>query len=162
MQRSLLISAAVVFFSSISFAARADVYKAGDSFVGFSAPDQHGADVTFKAADARVILFDTPAPNGEPQQSPEPDWFAKNHVLPMVNVSALSFIKRNVAQTRMAAKPYRLLVVDNKSIAERFPVQTGKFTVLFLNQRGVITDIRFAAPGQELRELLINKTATGG
>jgi hypothetical protein len=162
MQRSLLICAAVVFFSSISFAARADVYKAGDSFVGFSAPDQHGADVTFKAADAKVILFDTPAPNGEPQQSPEPDWFAKNHVLPVVNISALSFIKRNVAQTRMAAKPYRLLVVDNKNIAERFPVQTRKFTVLFLNQRGVIIDIRFAAPGQELRELLINKTATGG
>ena len=67
-----------------------------------------------------------------------------------------------VAQTRMAAKTYRLLVVDNKSIAERFPVEQGKFTVLFLNERGVITDIRFAAPGQELRELLINKTATSG
>ena len=160
MQRSFLISAAVAFFSSIPFAARADVYKAGDSFVGFSAPDQHGADFIFKAADARVILFDTPAPNGEPQQSPEPDWFAKNHVLPVVNISALSFIKRNVAQTRMAAKPYRLLVLDNKSSAERFPVQTGKFTVLFLNERGIITDIRFAAPGQELQELLINKTAT--
>jgi hypothetical protein len=158
----LLFFCALVVFSSISFAARADVYKAGDSFVGFSAPDQHGAAFTFKAADARVILFDTPAPNGEPQQSPEPDWFAKNHVLPVVNISALSFIKRNVAQTRMTAKPYRLLVVDNRSIAERFPVQTGKFTVLFLNQGGVITDIRFAAPGQELRELLINKTATGG
>jgi len=162
MQRSLFICAAVVLFPSISFAARADVYKAGDSFIGFSAPDQHGADFTFKAGDAKVILFDTPAADGTPQQSPEPDWFAKNHVLPLVNISALSFVKRNVAQTRMAAKTYRLLVVDNKSIAERFPVQQGKFTVLFLNERGVITDIRFAAPGQELRELLINKTATSG
>ena len=162
MQRSLLNCTIVVFFVAISLAARADVYKAGDSLIGFSAPDQHGADVTFKAGDAKVILFDTPAADGTSQPSPEPDWFAKNRVLPVVNISDLSFLKRKVAQTRMAAKTYRLLVVDTKSVAERFPVQQGKFTVLFLNERGVITDIRFAAPGQELRELLINKTATSG
>ena len=162
MQRSLLISAAVVFFSSISFAARADIYKAGDSFVGFSATDQHGADVTFRAGDARVILFDTPAATGSSQPSPEPDIFAKNHVLPVVNISDLSFLKRKVAQTRMAAKTYPLLVVDNKSVAGRFPVQNGKFTVFLLNEQGVITDIRFAAPGKELRELLTPGTATGG
>ena len=152
----------VVSLASMSLTAKADVYKAGDSFIGFSASDQHGTNVTFEAGVARVILFDTPAANGESRPSPEPDWFVKNHVLLVVNTSDLSFIKRKAAQTRMATKPYRLLVVDNKSIAERFPVQTGKFTVLFLNQRGVITDIRFAAPGQELRELLINKTANGG
>ncbi len=103
--------------SSISLAAQADVYKAGDSLIGFSAPDQHGADVTFRAGDARVILFDTPAANGTSQPSPEPDRFAKNHVLPVVNISDLSFLKRKVAQTRMAAKSYPLLVVDNKGIA---------------------------------------------
>jgi len=162
MQRSLLICPIVVFFAAISLAARADVYKAGDSFIGFSAPDQHGADVTFRAGDARVILFDTPAATGASQPSPEPDRFAKNHVLPVVNTSDLSFLKRKVAQTRMAAKSYRLLVVDNKSIAGRFPVQNGKFTLLFLSEQGVIIDIRFAAPGKELRELLTNKTANGG
>jgi hypothetical protein len=162
MQRSLLNCTIVVFFVAISLSARADVYKAGDSLIGFSAPDQHGTDLPFKAGDAKVILFDTPAADGTSQPSPEPDWFAKNHVLPVVNVSDLSFLKRKVAQTRMAAKTYRLLVVDTKSVAERFPVQQGKFTVLFLNERGVITDIRFATPGQELRELLINKTATSG
>ena len=162
MQRSLLICTIVVFFTAISFAARADVYKAGDSLIGFSAPDQHGTVVTFKAGDARVILFDTPAATGASQPSPEPDRFAKNHVLPVVNISDLSFLKHKIAQTRMAAKTYPLLVVDNKSIAARFPVQNGKFTVLFLSEQGVITDIRFAAPGKELRELLTSKTATGG
>jgi len=162
MQRSFLISAAVVFFSSISLAARADIYKAGDSFVGFSAPDQHGADVTFRAGDARVILFDSPAATGASQPSPEPDKFAKNHVLPVVNISDLSFLKHKIAQTRMAAKTYPLLVVDNKSIAGRFPVQNGKFTLLFLSEQGIITNVSFAAPGKELRELLASKTATGG
>jgi hypothetical protein len=162
MQRSLLIRPIVVFFAAISLVAKADVYKAGDSFIGFSAPDQHGTNVTFKAGDAKVILFDTPAATGSSQPSPEPDRFAKNHVLPVVNTSDLSFLKRKVAQTRMAAKTYRLLVVDNKSIAGRFPVQNGKFTVLLLNEQGVITDIRFAAPGKELRELLTKQTATGG
>jgi len=162
MQRSLLICPIVVFFAAISLAARADVYKAGDSFIGFSAPDQHGADVTFRAGDARVILFDTPAATGASQPSPEPGRLARNHVLPVVNTSDLSFLKRKVAQTRMAAKSYRLLVVDNKSIAGRFPVQNGKFTLLFLSEQGVIIDIRFAAPGKELRELLTNKTANGG
>ena len=150
MQRSLLICTIVVFFAAISLAARADVYKAGDSLIGFSAPDQHGTVVTFRAGDARAILFDTPAATGASQPSPDPDRFAKNHVLPVVNISDLSFLKHKVAQTRMAAKTYPLLVVDNKSIAERFPVEQGKFTVLFLNERGVITDIRFAAPGTRI------------
>ena len=162
MQRSLLICPIVVFFTAIPLAARADVYKAGDSLIGFSAPDQHGTVVTFRAGDARVILFDTPAATGASQPSPDPDRFAKNHVLPVVNTSDLSLLKRKVAQTRMAAKTYPLLVVDNKSIAERFPVQNGKFTLLFLSEQGVITNIRFAAPGKELRELLTSKTATGG
>ena len=39
MQRSLLNCAIVVFFVAISLAARADVYKAGDSLVGFYAPE---------------------------------------------------------------------------------------------------------------------------
>ena len=162
MPRSLLICTIVVFFTAISFAVRAEVYKAGDSFIGFSAPDQHGTVVTFRAGDARVILFDTPAATGASQPSPDPDRFAKNHVLPVVNISDLYFIKRNLAQTRMAGKTYPLLVVDNKSIAGRFPVQNGKFTLLFLSEQGVITNIRFAAPGKELRELLTCKTATGG
>ena len=162
MQRSLLNCTIVVFFVAISLAARADVYKAGDSLVGFSASDQHGTIVTFRAGDARVILFDTPAATGASQPSPDPDRFAKNHVLPVVNISDLSFLKHKVAQTRMAAKSYPLLVVDNKSIAGRFPVQNGKFTLLFLSEHGVITNIRFAAPGKELRELLASKTATSG
>jgi hypothetical protein len=144
----------VAWLASIALVAKADVYKAGDSFIGFSAADQHGADAIFRAGDARVILFDTPAATGASQPSPEPDRFAKNHVLPVVNISDLSFLKRKIAQTQMAAKTYPLLVVDNKTIAERFPVQNGKFTVLFLNEQGVITNIRFAAPGKELRELL--------
>jgi hypothetical protein len=162
MPRSLLICPIVVFFTAISCTALADVYKAGDSFIGFSAPDQHGTIVTFRAGDARVILFDTPAATGASQPSPDPDRFAKNHVLPVANISDLSFLKHKIAQAQMAAKSYPLLVVDNKSIAERFPVQQGKFTVLFLDEQGVITDVRFAAPGKELRELLTNRTATGG
>jgi len=162
MLRSHRICTIVVFLAAMCLAAKAHAYKAGDSFIGFSAPDQHGTDVTFKAGDARVILFDTPAADGQSRPSPEPDWFAKNHVLPVVNISDLSFFQRKVAQSRLAAKTYRVLVVDNKSIAERFPTQNGKFTVLFLSAQGVITDIRFAAPGSELRGLLANKTATGG
>jgi len=137
-----------------------EAISSADSFIGFSAPDQHGTVVTFGAGDARVILFDTPAATGASQPSPDPDRFAKNHVLPVVNISDLSFLKHKIAQTRMAAKTYTLLVVDNKSIAERFPVQNGKFTLLFLSEQGIITNISFAAPGKELRELLASKTAT--
>ncbi len=161
MQHPLLIRAAVVSLAFLCCSARGEVYKTGDSFVGFSAPDQHGGNVTFAAGDARVILLDTPAPTGEPRQSASPDWFAKNHVLPVINISGLSFIKRDVARSRIAAKPYRMLVVDNKSVAERFPRQEGKFTVLFLDDKGVITDIRFASAGKELRDLLAGNRASG-
>lgn len=152
-----LIRAVVFAIAFVSVAASAEPYKTGDSFVGFSAPDQNGSVMIFKAGGARVILFDTPAGSGEVHQQPDAGWFAKNRVLLIVNVSNLSFVKRQVAQSRMKAKPYRLLVVDNKGVAARFPLQPGKVTVLLVDEKGVITGVRFAAPGNELQALFAGK-----
>jgi hypothetical protein len=157
MKPSLLGCVFALSVASFSLASKADVYRTGDSLVGFSAPDQHGETVTFKAGDAKFILFDTPGESGESQQPKDPDWFAKNRALLVVNISELSMIKRKIARSRMKAKPFRMVVLDEKDKAERFPLQKGKFTVLMLDDKGSITDVKFAAPGRELQELV-----TGG
>ena len=129
----------------------ADAYKVGDSFVGFSAPDQHGAVSTFKAGDARTILFDTPGEGGS-QAPNDPDWFAKNKALLLINISDFSSLKRRMAASRMESKPFRMLVVSDQAAAGRFPVQAGKLTVLTLDASGKITAISYAAPGADVKK----------
>lgn len=149
----LIVALFVCLLPSVS---NAEVYKIGDTFVGFSAPDQQGKANIFKAGDAKFILFDTPGESGESQSPQDPDWFAKNRALLVVNISEFSMIKRDIARSRMKSKPFKILVLDDKAAAEKFPVEKGKFTVLVLDEKGIITAIKFAAPGPELR-----KTVTG-
>jgi hypothetical protein len=138
-------------FLFLPLTALADTYKVGDSFVGFSAPDQHGAAMTFKAGDARTILFDTPD-GGEAQTPNDPQWFSKNQALLLVNISNFSGFKRRVAASRMEAKPFKMLVVGDQAAAAKFPVQSGKFTVLKLDAAGKITAISYASPGAEVKK----------
>lgn len=157
MQCSLIMRAAVLGLALVPLIAWSDRYKVGDSFVGFAAPDQHGTAATFKAGDAKFILFDTPGESGESPQPQDPAWFSNHRALPVVNISELSFVKRKVARSRLAAKSFRLLVVDQKNVAEKFPRANGKFSMFVLDDTGNITAIKFAEPGKELQELV-----TGG
>jgi hypothetical protein len=138
----------------LSFSAEADVYKTGDSFTGFQAADQHGTAFCFKAGDAKFVLFDTPGESGPSEQPKDPGWFDKNHALLLVNLNDLAFFKRKMARSRLEAKPFRLLVVDNEKAAARFPTEKGKLTVLLLDDQGKITSIRFAAPGKEVQAVV--------
>lgn len=131
--------------------ALADTYKVGDSFVGFSAPDQHGAVATFKAGDAKTILFDTPD-GGDSQTPNDPEWFSKNKALLLINISNFAPFKKRMAASRMESKPFRMLVVGDQAAAGRFPVQTGKFTVLKLDASGKIASIAYATPGAEVKK----------
>jgi hypothetical protein len=154
MQRSLFVRAACFALMCGSLTAETGLYKVGDSFVGFTAPNQHGTNVTFKAGAAKFILFDTPGESGEAVTLKDPGWFAKHRALLLVNISELSSFKARIARSRMAAKPFPLLVVADQSVAGRFPKSKGKFSVLVLDDQGAITGIQFAAPGQELQDLV--------
>jgi len=138
-------------FVVLPLTAFADAYKVGDSFVGFSAPDQHGAVTTFKAGDAKTILFDTPD-GGDSQTPNDPAWFSKNQALLLINVSNFAPFKRRMAASRMESKPFKMLVVGDEAAAGRFPVQAGKFTVLKLDAAGKITAISYAAPGADVKK----------
>src|SRR5437867_1907286 len=126
-------------------AAAAAAFQTGDSFVGFQAADQHGKSFSFKAGEAKLIIVDTPGESGASEGVKDPEWFAKNQALLVVDISDLSFFKRGVARSRLQSKSFHLLVVDDKSVAARFPKQTGKLSVLFVDPQGKITAVRFAA-----------------
>jgi len=132
----------------------ADPYKVGDSFVGFAAPDQHGTNFTFQAGAARFIVFEVAGESGTSAQPSDPNWFDNHRALVLVDTSKLSAFKRRIAHSRMNSKPFRILVVENADSAARFPTQNGKFTVLLLDEKGAITDIKFASAGKELQDLL--------
>lgn len=156
--RSSLLACALASVVAMAVVAYSDTaYKAGDSFVGFSAPDQKGKTVTFAAGDARFILFDTPGESGEMQPPKDPEWFAKNQAWLIVNISELSWLKRRVARSRMEAKPFRMLVVDDSALASKFPRAEGKISVFTLDSQGRIGEVKFAAPGKEVQALVTGK-----
>jgi len=158
MKEQLIISRIAACISLLTVDSAAQVYKVGDSFVGFAAPDNQGMKVTFKAGDARFILLDSPGEHNEPQNPQDPDWFKKNHALLLVNISDFSALKRKIARSRMKAKPFQILVVEDKTAAARFPRQKGKFTVLLLDQKGIVTGIKFATAGPELKQLVADSS----
>ena len=134
---------------ALSFTATAQVYKSGDSFVGFKAADQHGTAFTFKAGSTRFVIFDTPG-----EAPTDPKWLEKNHALMVINLTEFSAFKRRIARSRAAEKAFQILLVEDKDVAAKFPRQKEKFTVLLLDDQGKITDIRFVTPGKELQALL--------
>jgi hypothetical protein len=141
----------LLLFGATAFA---EVYRVGDSFDGFKAVDQHGKDFAFKPGDARWILFEDAGEVGDPGAPKDPDWFNQNRALVLINVTELSAFRRRIANSRMEAKPFRILVVSEADVAARFPREKAKFTVLRLDEEGRVAEIRFSAPGKELQALL--------
>lgn len=150
-----LFAVIIAFFSAtIPSVSSADTYKVGDSMVGFSAPDQHGTTVTLKAGDAKFVLFEVPAGNSDSQPAPASDWLTTSHAVLVMNISGFSSLKRKVAHSRLESEPFQILVLDDRDLAAKFPVEKDKFTVLVINEQGVITAIKFAARGPELKAVL--------
>ncbi|HAB18585.1 MAG TPA: hypothetical protein PLX89_05635 [Verrucomicrobiota bacterium] len=137
---------------------RADVYRVGDQFGGFKGVDQHGKEFVFEPGSWRFIIFETPGESGEAAPPKDPEWFDKNRAVMMVNISEFSSFKKRIARGRLESKPFRLIVIDDKDLAGRFPRQQGKFTVLQLDDKGVITAISHPAPGKELQALIAPET----
>ncbi|MFO1452715.1 MAG: hypothetical protein U1F61_31405 [Opitutaceae bacterium] len=137
----------------VSFVARAEPYRVGDA-VDFSAGlDQHGKPLASTPGDFRAVIFETPGESGSAEPPKDPDWFGRNRALMVVNISGFSSFKRRIARSRMEAKPFRILVLEDAKAADRFPRQKDKFTVLRLDEKGLITEILYAAPGKELQGL---------
>jgi hypothetical protein len=137
-----------------ALSSHAELYKVGDSFIGFTVTDNRGKTNVFKAGDAKFIVFDTPTEQGSAEHPADPDFFSKNHARLLINISGFSYFKRKIARSRMESKPMELQIVDDKAVAEQFPIEKEKFTVLALDDQGKITAIEFAAPGPELKKII--------
>lgn len=143
----------LVFWLAITAAARSEVYRVGDLLELPQGVDQHSQPFVVKAGDYRAVIFDTPGEGGDAEPPKDPKWFDDHHALLLVNISEFSAFKKRMARGRMESKPFRILVVEDPEAAARFPRQKGKFTVLRLDDKGVITGILYAAPGKELQDL---------
>lgn len=138
----------------VASASIAEMYEAGRDFSGFQAVDQNDVAFAFKPGDTRIILFDTPGDSAPAEQPQDPAWLTKRRAVLIVNMSDFSFVKRHIALTRLEAKPFRVLVVDDKDVAARFRTVEGKLTAILLDEKGTITEIRFISPGEELLAFL--------
>lgn len=155
MTRLRLLGAVLLLLLLVGPSAEGAAYQQGDSFVGFAGEDQQGTPITFKAGGARFVIFETPGEGGSTAQPSDPHWFDEHHVLLLVNISDLNAFKRRIARSRMKSKPFRIVVVDQKDAAARFPRQEGKCTILVLDDQGLISGIRYAVPGKPVQEVIV-------
>ncbi|MBL9175010.1 MAG: hypothetical protein JNL10_15840 [Verrucomicrobiales bacterium] len=132
---------------------QAEPYRVGDTVELSGGTDQHGKILQAAPGEFRAVIFETPGESGSAEPPKDPEWFTKNQALMVVNISGFSAFKRRIARSRMESKPFRILVVDDPKVADRFPRQKDKFTVLKLDEKGGITAILYAAPGRELQGL---------
>lgn len=132
----------------------ADPYKAGGKFEAFTASDQRGNAYTYQPGACRFVIFEVAGEAGASSQPSDPNWFDTHRAVLVVDISGLSTFKRRIARSRMDAKPFKILIVDDADLAARFPREKDKFTVLTLDDQGQIVSVRFASAGQELRDLV--------
>ncbi|GEM_PF-2473519 len=140
-----------------ALSSHAELYKVGDSFIGFTATDNRGKTHIFKAGDAKFIVVDTPTEQGGAEHPDDPDFFSKNHASLLINISGFSYFKRKIARSRMESKPMELQILEEKEAAARFPIEKNKFTVLALDDKGLITAIEFAEPGPRLKKIIMGE-----
>jgi len=132
----------------------AELYKAGGKFDGFSVADQHGNAFTYKPGACRFVIFEVAGEAGSSSQPRDPNWFDAHRAVLVVDISGLSSFKRRIARSRMEAKSFRILAVEDADLAGRFPREKDKFTVLTLDDQGLIASVQFASAGKELQDLV--------
>lgn len=135
-------------------------YKAGDAFAPFTTKDQHDRSYTFEPGIRRIIVsFEMgsgKAANSVLEKQPA-DFLAQRHTVFIANIHGMPGIGRAFALPKMRKYPHRILLADAEDFLVRYPEKEDQLTVIDLDDKGVITAIRFVNPKKDLADLFATK-----
>jgi hypothetical protein len=138
---------------TLSAAAPTTPYKVGDAFAPFTTKDQHDKPYTYEGGARTVIVaFDMSsgkAANAFFEKQPA-DFLPQQKAIFISNIHGMPGIARVFAMPKMKKYPHRILLADAEGFLARYPVKEDHLTVLSLDDKGTITDVRHLKPAKEL------------
>ncbi len=155
---SLSLRALVLLFLAAAplVAAGGATYRVGDAFAAFTTKDQHDQSYTY-AGGARLVIVAFEMGAGKAANAffeTKPAGFLDEHrAIFISNIHGMPGIGRMFALPKMKKYPHRILLADAPDFLARYPAQEDQLTVLSLDERGVITDIRHVNPKKAMASI---------
>ncbi|MBA4135922.1 MAG: hypothetical protein C0518_01245 [Opitutus sp.] len=144
--RCLLLVSAWALTSVLAHASDAKKYAVGDTFAAFVTKDQHDQPFAYQGGARLVVVsfeMDTgKAANGFLEKQGA-DFLPRRNALFLSNIHGMPGIARTFAMPKMRKYPHRILLADAENFLARYPSQANHLTALSLDEKGVITAIRF-------------------
>lgn len=135
--------------SALSLAAP---YSAGQKVESFSAKDQHEQAFTLKPADTRFLLVSHDMETGKKANAAltalGKDYLPGKKAVYVANIHGMPGIGRMFALPKMKKYSHRIILGDDANLIAKFPAETGKVTVLALDD-GKVQSIKYWTPGTE-------------
>jgi hypothetical protein len=127
-------------------------YEKGQRVEAFQAKDQYDQAFTFKPAETRFLLVTHDMETGKKANAVlttvGKESLTKKKVVYLANIFGMPGIGRMFAIPKMKKYSHTIILGDDANLIARFPVETGKVTVLGL-QGGAVSSVKYWTPGTE-------------
>lgn len=134
-------------------AATAEKYKVGDTFAAFSTKDQHDKPYTYEPG-ARLVIVSFEMGTGKAAntffETKGAAFLGEQKAVFIANIYGMPGIARAFALPKMRKYPHRILLGDGADFLARYPEKEDFLTVLTLDGKGTITEIRHVNPKKEM------------
>lgn len=141
-----MISVLALVLSLAADAPVAERLKVGDTVASFKAADQHGAAFEFKPG-LRCLLVAFEMSTGKDAnkvlEKRGAKYLAENKAVFVSNIHGMPAVGRAFALPKMRKYPHQIILADAEKLLEPFPVQKDRVTVLLLDDKAKIQEVRF-------------------
>ena len=141
--------AVTILGSALSLAAP---YTTGQRVESFNAKDQHENAFTLKPADTRFLIVSHDMDTGKKANASltalGKDYLTSKKAVYVANIHGMPGIGRMFALPKMKKYSHRIILGDDAALIAKFPVESGKVTVLTLAD-GNVQSIKYWTPGTD-------------
>lgn len=149
LSRTVIALAAVVATAGFTVAAP---YQKGDRVEAFQAKTQHDQAYAFKPAETRYLLVSHDMETGKKANAVlttvGKENLTRKKVVYLANIHGMPGVGRMFALPKMKKYSHTVVLGDDANLIARFPVETGKVTVLTLDG-GKVASVQYWKPGEE-------------
>jgi hypothetical protein len=140
-QLRFILSTTLALFLLGASNAFADPYAVGSKVAPFSATDQHGTAFTLNAKQTEFLLVSFDMETGKKANAAlnalGKDYLPGKHAVYVANIHGMPAVGRLFALPKMRKYAHRIVLGDDANLLAPFPQQTGKVTVLKLDDAKV-------------------------
>ena len=148
-QRTAMLFAVSLAGAASAFAAP---YQKGDRVETFQAKDQYDQAYVFKPAETRYLLVTHDMETGKKANAVlttvGKENLVRKKVVYLANIHGMPGIGRMFAIPKMKKYSHTIILGDDADLIARFPAETGKVTVLGL-ENGKVASVKYWNPGVE-------------